>query len=391
MMSDSSRAGGRRQPRGSVMGNDRRRSSCLGRGLRVGFSAVAVIVATLAVWALVNVPPPAAPVVRDYLTPRDLQLAVESQHLRTSLGERLWPGFQLAALPLQLYNERFGFVLGMPAPPGWHEVTEGRYQGSPYYRTDNPERQAFAVRVGDRWAGSLAVKEMADAELPRLFRRKSGILARLIPYRLFATSTDQYVGLLLHEQFHAFQAERNGRRFDRATSAYTAGARYPWDDPRFRQAWMDETKLLLGAAAATDRAARVGEAARFLASRRSRQRLLPDVGALAFERELEWLEGLAKYVELTSWRLAGQTGYAAVPSMRGDPGFHGYRGYASHWAAERMTMRIGGSLRGDLPFYYSGAVQAMLLDELDSGWKTGFLESDRFLDDRLGDAIEQRR
>ncbi len=376
---------------------DQRRGSCLGRALKIGALVIggllAALAAALGVWAIVNVPPPSAPVLRDHLTSRDLDLVRESQHLRASLGGRMWPGFQDAAIPVQLYNDRFGFVLGMePAPPGWEEVTANRYGGAAYYRTAHPETQAFAVRVGDRWAGSMTVKDAADAGMPRLLRQKIGVLARLVPYRVFIPSTDQYVGLVLHEQFHAFEAERNSRRFERALGAYAAQGRYPWSEPRFADAWMEEMALLQAALAATDRATRSSSAARFLASRQARrERLRADAGAFAFERDVEWLEGLGKYVELATSRLAGGPGYSPLPAVLGDPQFHGYRDYASLWQRERMSLRFRANLHDDLPFYMSGAMQAMLLDELDPGWKAGFLESDRSLDERLGEAVGQER
>ncbi len=373
---------------------DPRRGSCVGRILKVGALTIggllAALAAALGVWAIVNVPPPSAPVERDHLTARDLDLARESQHLRSSVGGRLWPGFQDAAIPLQLYNDRFGFVLGMDAPPGWEEVTANRYDGAAYYRTAHPEQQAFAVRIADRWAGSMTVKEAADAGMPRQLREKIGVLARLVPYRLFILTTDQYLGAVLHEQFHAFQAERNAHRFDRAHVAYAAERRYPWSEPRFADAWMEEISLLQAALAASDRATRASSAARFLAGRQARrQRFRADAGALAFEREVEWLEGLGKYVELTTSRLAGEPTYVPTAAIRSDPQFHGYRDDASLWQRETISMRFRVNLHDDLPFYWSGAMQAMLLDALDPGWKAGFLESDQFLDERLAGALGQ--
>jgi hypothetical protein len=129
----------------------------------------------------------------------------------------------------------------------------------------------------------------------------------------------------------------------------------------------------------------------FRASRKARrERLLVDAGALAFERELEWLEGLAKYVELTSWRLGAQPPYVSLPEISGEAQFHVYGGYDSRWKSELLATRLRVNLHGDLPFYYSGALQAMLLDDLAPAWKPGFLESDLALDDLLSRASERR-
>jgi hypothetical protein len=332
----------------------------------------------------VNTPPPAEPVERNRLTERDLRIVRESQHLRATVGDAVWPGFGTTPLALQLYNDRFGFAIGAGAPPEWAEVSGNRIDGAAYYRTAKTERQAFAVRIGDRWAGSLTVKEVMDAELPRMFREKIGLFARLIPYRLFILSTDQYVALLLHEQFHAFEAEANPRRFERARAAYRVESDYPWEADGYRDAWQEELRLLLSASDASDRASQADLVRRFLGKRAERRgRFLRD-GALAeFERELEWLEGLAKYVELRSWQLAGQPPYAPLAEIHEDPQFQRYARYGSQWRQERMSLRFRTNLRGDLPFYVSGALQAMLLDALDASWKDGFLEEDGPLEAQL--------
>jgi hypothetical protein len=355
---------------------------------RLGGLAGGLILALTAAWALVNTPPPAEPVEGDHLTERDRRIVRESQRLRAAAGEAVWPGFGTTPLALQLYNDRFGFAIGAGAPAGWVEVEANRIDGEAYYRTAKAERQAFAVRIGDRWAGSLTVKEVMDAQLPRLLHEKIGPFARLIPYRLFIPSTDQYIALLLHEQFHAFEAEANPRRFARANAAYRTATDYPWEADGYRDAWREELRLLVSAIDAGDRASRADIMRRFLGKRAERrQRFLRDTALVEFERELEWLEGLAKYAELRSWQLGGQPAYTPLKEIQGDPQFHAYERYASQWQQERMSLRFSGNLRGDVPFYLSGALQAMVLDALDASWKDGFLGEDGPLEARLDRAM----
>jgi hypothetical protein len=367
----------------------RGRSSCLGRLLKAALIGVCLVAAGLLAWAFVNAPPPSGPVIRDHPSPREVAIARESQALRRAVGDAVWPGFGRAAMPLQLYNDRFGFVLGMATPPGWDEVPGERIDGQPCYRSDRPERQAFAVRVGETWVGSLAVKDVMDAKVPRQLQAKLGPLGRLVPYRLFVVSTDQYVTLVLHEQFHALEAESNPRRFEAARSAYGAEATYPWERDGYRAAWLEEVTLLQSALAAAEPERRRDEVRRFLRKREERRlRFALDAGQLAFERRIEWLEGLAKYVELESWRRAAASARRPLDEMRSDPQFHGYAAYDAQWRTERINMKIGLNLHGDLPFYYTGAMQARLLDALAPGWKGGFLEGDQPLDERLADAVQ---
>jgi len=366
----------------------RRRSSCLGRLVKAALLGASLVTAALLAWAFLNVPPSSDPVVRDRLNAREVAILRESQELRRAVGDTLWPGFGPVAMPVQLYNDRFGFVVGMAAPQGWDEVPGVRIDGQPCYRSSSPERQAFAVRVGETWVGSLPVKETMDAEVPRQLQARLGPLGRLVPYRLFIVSTDQYVTMLLHEQFHAFQAESDPRGFEAARVAYGAEAAYPWERDGYRAAWLEEVALLQSALAAADRALRRDLVRRFLRSREERRRRFTiDQGQLAFERQIEWLEGLAKYAELESWRLAARSGHRPLDEMRGDPQFHAYSGYDGQWRTERMNMKIGLNLHGDLPFYYTGAMEARLLDALRPDWKRGFLESERHLEDLLAEAV----
>jgi hypothetical protein len=306
-----------------------------------------LVVAALLVWALLNTPPPTPPVVRDRLSAHEVAVLRESQALRRAVGDAIWPDFGRAPIPVQLYNERFGFVLGVAAPRGWDEVPDERIDGEPYYRKANPERQAFAVRIEDTWAGSLPVKDVMDAETPRQLMSRLGPLGRLVPYRLFIISTDQYVTLAIHEQCHAFQAQSSPRRFEATRAAYGPGAAYPWEQDGYRAAWRDEVVLLQAALATADRAARQGLVQQFLRKREERRRRFNlDKAQLTFERQIEWLEGLAKYAELESWRLAGSSGHRRLEQMQADPQFHAYSGYDGQWRTERMNMKIGLNMHG---------------------------------------------
>ena len=255
----------------------RRRGSCLGRLAKAALFGFALLLAVLAVWALVNNPPATDPIVRDRLSPREIA-------------------------------------------------------------TRSPERQAFAVRIGEKWAGSFPTKQVMDAETPRQLRATLGSLGRLVPYRLFIVSTDQYIGYILHEQFHALEAESNASRFAAAEASHGPGASYPWKREGYRAAWLEEVTLLQTALAEARAARRLDQVRGFLAKRQARRaRFALDPAQLTFERELEWLEGLGKYAELEDWRIAAESGWKPLPEMRSDPQFHSSAGYAGQWGTERTS------------------------------------------------------
>jgi hypothetical protein len=76
-----------------------------------------------------------------------------------------------------------------------------------------------------------------------------------------------------------------------------------------------------------------------------------------------------------------------LSSRQADPQFHAYSGYDSQWRTERMNMKIGLNMLGDMPFYYTGAMEARLLDAVRPAWKNGFAQSDRHLEELLAEAV----
>ncbi len=118
-------------------------------------------------------------------------------------------------------------------------------------------------------------------------------------------------------------------------------------------------------------------------ARKSRAaRLSPELAD--YERELEWLEGLAKYAEVRFYELAasraGQTG-----SIKFNPRLP----FFLQWDFVRLEKQMG-SQEGDLRFYLSGMAQARLLDRLSPGWKTRTALGKVYLEDILRAAVVKK-
>ena len=127
---------------------------------------------------------------------------------------------------------------------------------------------------------------------------------------------------------------------------------------------------------------------RFLAQRDHRrlQRGLPAAGEI-YERQREWLEGMALYVELATWRQASQSDYAPLPELVAlDADFYGYGDFDGQWRRAISTLRRQAN-QGDTRFYYSGMAQAFLLDALLPGWKDRIMEGGVWLEGLLAEAV----
>jgi hypothetical protein len=235
--------------------------------------------------------------------------------------------------------------------------------------------QAFTVRIGERWAASMTTREWTKIALTNQVRSDlPPALAGFVPYRLFVNlllgNSDLHIALIQHESFHAYQGTVAPERLLAAERANgRLAARYPWDDAALQAAWQIELDLLHDALQAEGQEAARTYAQHFL-QQRAERRMRLEPALIDYERQREWVEGLAKYVELESWRQAAIVpAYEPVTAMAAVSDFDGYTTFARRWQQEIDQMRRMASDEGDGRFYYTGMAQAILLDRLATGWK----------------------
>jgi hypothetical protein len=337
----------------------------------------------------------------------------EAIHLRDSLGDGIWPGFGEAAIPIIVYNEAYAFLLNYQGEPpaGWVLPRSGQQQGSAwvqvsgddfyggsYYRqalTDDATPQAFTVRLGEQWAASMNTYEWSRIKLAQLMREDlPSWLDPVVPFslvtRLFIGNTDKYVSVLTHESFHAFVGLQSERHLIHAENvARREEDHYPWGNEANIAGWQEELDLLTAALRASDSQEAAELARQFLAARderRSASRLAARL--VEYEQQREWLEGLAKYVELESWRRGATTaGYAPHATTAELADFDGYAGFERAWEREVDQIARMVEDQGDGRFYYSGMAQAALLDRLLPSWKDGALTGGTTLEGLLDAAV----
>lgn len=362
-------------------------------------------VALAAISALMNLNLPRQSAVPDRLSEPEKARLAEFYHLKQTLGDKAWPGWGTADIPVILYNEEYAFLVNYPDPPdGWIKVPQNESRGGPwqpvpgdtfdgrvYYRQPLPASgqtpEAFTVQVGERWVASMQTMEWMKIALANQFREDlPPVVEQIFPYRLvtglFLGSSDMYLTLVAHESFHAYQGTVAAERLAAAETAVRQESRYPWHQAGLEDAWQTELDLLADALKA-DSAEETAELARqFLAQRRQRRQelgLAPDL--VDYERQREWLEGLARYLELEIWQQAAiTTDYEPVSALARDPEFEDYETFDERWSQEvgQLTRMAGDE--GSGRFYYSGMAQAVLLDRLVPGWKAQAMEDGVFLE-----------
>lgn len=371
----------------------RARRGCDCRSLfRIGGGLLLALLVGEVVFSLtVNRRIPDEPTQLDRLSAIDVARVEEALQLRPALGSEVWPGWAEHAAPLLVSNDEFAFLFGADtAPAGW-EAVDGMYRSD-----QDRDWQAFAERLEyDFWVGSAGTK----AALDRFLIGKVGGLIpdpldAVLPLGLLVTSTDQYVSVLLHESFHAYQAEVAPARFDDTQQPDVSSeghdsisAAYEHADEAMRDDWRQEGRLLAQAlGAATDEEAE-RLVRQWVAVREARRAdMAPEL--ILYERRFEWLEGLAKYVELGIWEAAsGVDEYEPVQALAEDDQFHAYRRFGGRYRSELLTLRSVVTQSGDTRFYYTGMAQARLLDRLLPGWKARVFEDGVWLEDLLAEAV----
>lgn len=367
------------------------------RGLRVlalvvgGSLLLCAIVAALS--AASNRSLPTGPGETDRFSALDKARLEETLHLKQALGERVWPGWGRADIPVLIWNRDHSLLVGHPAPPaGWEPVPGDAFQGQTYYRQATGEPQNFAVRVGDRWVASMAAKWEVDAFMIEMIGGTlPPPLRPVFPYRLLIQPSEVQISGVLHESLHVYQAQVAPARLEAAEKAHDRSERYWLADATMRQAWGQEIDLLASALkAGSDEDARslVRQYLDWRAQRRAVHEL--DAALIDYERQIEWEEGLAKYVELATWREAyAATDYEPLPAMADDPDFGRYATFPRRWSQEIGQMRRQATREGETRFYYTGMAQAMLLDRLLPGWQERIWANGVWLETLLAEAMEQ--
>jgi hypothetical protein len=327
----------------------------------------------------------------DKLTSLDKARLAEALNIKTSLGKDLWPEWAATTNPIILFNHAYEFLIGFPSQPpaGWEVVPQDSYNGQAYFRRPAVDPQNFAMPVGDRWAASMATKTEADVFLIDTFRSMfPPPLKQIFPYRVFIQPSETQIGGFLHEDFHVFEQAAAPQRLVKAEAAHGSGDLYESTSEAFKSELKQEADLLAQALGAKSDAQAADLVRQFLQVRDNRRNTYHlDQALVDYERWLEWEEGMAKYVEVDSYRLANQTiGYSPVAAMAGDPYFKSYRKFNGRWSQELFQLR-NPSGSPETRFYNTGMAESFLLDRLKPDWKNTVMQNGVFLEDLLRQAI----
>ncbi len=362
--------------------------------------------------AVSNLLLPSRAVNTEVLTDLEKARLAEAIHLRQTLGESVWPGFGEANIPIIIYNKQYAFLVGIKNPESgwtkvpvneqrggpWEVVPDDTFEGKPYYRQSlsdlNVTPEAFTVLVGNQWVASITTRDWTEIGLVEpILEDFPSWLHPILPYKLFIRvmlgDSDRYISLIQHESFHAFEGETAYAVLEAAENAnHNYGEIYPWDSSELQEDWKTEIDFLVEAVRSSSEEETVELVRQFLAQREQRRSNNGlSAGMVDYERLRELEEGLAKYVQIQSLlQAAASSDYIPMVEMELDGDFNYYS-----TAEEFLKLEISNTKTGseDSRLYYTGMVQAILLDRLMPNWKERVFQEGITLEELLRDSIER--
>lgn len=328
----------------------------------------------------------------DKLSQEDLFRAEETLNLMDRLGDQTWPGLD-GSIPLLLFNDSHAFLINSQENlENWRLLEGAHVNNLPVYVQEKERNyQAFTEPLANgQYAGSMTTKNATNVGFINLFKQDlPPVISQVFPYQLMLLSTDYYITALVHESFHAYQAENYPERFEDAEKAYRSTEAYENLYPEMGEAWETEVQFLIDAVVEKDPSKQIELVRSFLNTREQRRNEVDLSEAFElYEKRFEWLEGSAKYVELEIWENASDSAsYQPISSILEDKDFDSYQGYKKRWKNELNNAKTAAKNGSETLFYYSGMLQARLLDILMPDWQTNIGDPNVWYEDLLAEAI----
>lgn len=372
-----------------------------------------LIVVLAIVSSLHNLTLPKKSEVTERLTENQKAYIAEFMNLQREVGDSVWPGWGRLKTPAIVYNEEFAFLVGYKNPPAgwykmpkkelrgteWEPLKDDQFFGETYYRQrlhdPNITPENFTATVGDRWVVTMQTKEYAEVAFYNGFRNDlPPVIKSIFPYKLFWNTimgnAEDYIVGLAHEAFHAFQGTYAWEKLRMGEDVTYLTDQYPWFEEANALGWVQEIDMLMKAYEA-DGVADTREFTKQFVNNRNLRRAKANLTEeqIRFEQKREWLEGLAKYAELTIGVKAQESGkYKPLHKIIELKEFKDYKKRDKHFNQQVYEVPRTANRVGDSRFYYVGMLQSVILDRLMPSWKQQAFGEDMYLDDLLAKAVE---
>jgi len=373
-----------------------------------------LVIVLMAVSAIYNTTLSSSSTVTEILTTPQKAYIAEYFNLQEEVMNDIWPAFSQVKIPVIVYNEEYAFLVGMENPDSgwfkmpsnehrgdeWKVVENDDFNGETYYRQQLPDPavtpENFTVKVGSTWVSTMQTREFAEVSFYNGFKNELPPGINLVfPYKIFWNlimgEAESYTSGLIHEAFHGFQGRTSKEKFSRAEFFAGKSDEYPWYLEKNRVGWQDEAELLMKAFESENDTDAYRYTREYLIVRDERRKVAElTEEMIEYEKNREWLEGLAKYTELKIGLVADESsGYEPVTEIKELGDFKNYSNREKYFGNQLSEVPRAANRSGESRFYYGGMLQAMLLDRMDPDWKNEIFEEDIFLEDLLRNTVSE--
>ncbi len=317
---------------------------------------------------------------------------------------KLWPGWNASDTPVLIYLPgQQELLLNHPNPPAGFVKYTGRFsaEGQEVFLRDGETLIEWDAQNTSRDVYGTETLVLADTLSNRkqwlrgwaADPRENETKLQDTDYASLRADAYEQIATIAHEAFHVFQM----RELQHKVADERMIRAYPCLSVENNVGFAMEAEALLAALRAENDTELRSAAVRWLAIRQDRRQNLP-ADAITYEDANEFIEGLAKYIEVVC--LENLRGTRADESLWFSQGFAGFDD--TSWFREKRLEGLRGNLRGEVnvnndPYgsspvrgrlYFSGMGIGLLLDRIAPDWKSRIADPEMTLTRLVEEALE---
>ena len=226
----------------------------------------------------------------EILTDNELKDIASVYQYITDFGNDIYNGFDTQT-ELIIYNREYEFLFTDDEyGDEWKFIGHDEITEKNIYRRKADTPQAFAIKLYNHWVASFCTHDYYNVSILEQ-------VPVFMPPQMFLLDDIAYKSIIVHEMVHALQGNRDSYRVDAAEHIHNVCSAY-YGNNDFNNLIKQEGKILKEAINLTDIAEITSKVHEFIAIRDSRRNTCGmTYDEISSEKEIEWLEGMARYAE----------------------------------------------------------------------------------------------
>ncbi len=291
------------------------------------------------------------------LTPADMAIIDEVYHLQREAATSIWPGWVADDAPFLYKTAQWDFLLNHPKPPARYKAVFDSLYGDTLYMAGNSDSLSYRAAYPVNGHFTVVMTAPGKDDDPCRWAIKG-----------------------VHELFHVYQNKVRPQRIvnpfigphaDKHELSYP----FPYDDGIISSYMRLEAEHIFDAIHNGENDQKIKKLhAHF---QKVAGRVFSDSLDWRFKQWMEWNEGVARYTERETARIAADS--ALYRPKDRFMQYYADANYAKTWHGDyRNDLNpirfVGEGVRGRIQFYYLGMGKAYLLDLFDPAWRKDYFK-----------------